>query len=345
MQTLLPIFIDVVLPVLLAVGVGAALQRFKPLDINTLSRLTLWVLVPAFLFLRVYESKLTWTAIGHVAWAATLPVIAVGLLMFAVLRRTQLPKAVIATLILAAVVPNAGNFAIPLAQLLHEPKDSGAVILSAPGIVNSEGVPIQALCVLLSNLLLWCVGYTIVALIKGDGWRGALGYFRLPMIYAIIAAFLFRDFTVLKIMLTAIVVGGIGVHVLVGLDLAAWEIKAADLLPLAIGSVLFGIGMAVYGYCPGTGVAAAATGRLDALTGLAGMLAGGVAYGLSHAWLRSNLFGKADWGKVRLDGLTGIPAAAWLLMLALLLLGLALLFRRIEAARAAGEPARTVDRG
>ena len=196
MQTLLPIFIDVVLPVLLAVGVGAALQRFKPLDINTLSRLTLWVLVPAFLFLRVYESKLTWTAIGHVAWAATLPVIAVGLLMFAVLRRTQLPKAVIATLILAAVVPNAGNFAIPLAQLLHEPKDSGAVILSAPGIVNSEGVPIQALCVLLSNLLLWCVGYTIVALIKGDGWRGALGYFRLPMIYAIIAAFLFRDFGV-----------------------------------------------------------------------------------------------------------------------------------------------------
>ena len=193
MQTLLPIFIDVVLPVLLAVGVGAALQRFKPLDINTLSRLTLWVLVPAFLFLRVYESKLTWTAIGHVAWAATLPVIAVGLLMFAVLRRTQLPKAVIATLILAAVVPNAGNFAIPLAQLLHEPKDSGAVILSAPGIVNSEGVPIQALCVLLSNLLLWCVGYTIVALIKGDGWRGALGYFKLPMIYAIIAAFIFRD--------------------------------------------------------------------------------------------------------------------------------------------------------
>ncbi len=185
---------DVVLPVLILVGVGAVLQYFKPLEINTLSRLTVWVLVPTFLFSRIYESTLTWEQIGGVALASTLPLIAVGALAFVVLRKSSLGSAAIATIILACIVPNAGNFGIPVAQLVHhgQPGDD-APVLAAAGILNQEGEAVQALCVLLSNLLLWCVGYSVVAFIKGDGWRGALGYFKLPMIYAIVAAFLCRD--------------------------------------------------------------------------------------------------------------------------------------------------------
>lgn len=194
MHTLLPIFVDVVLPVLIIVGLGAVLQHFKPLEINTLSRLTVWVLVPTFLFHHVYHSDLTWSMIGGVAAAVTLPLVVIGLLMYAALRRTSMSNAMIATLILAAIVPNAGNFGVPVAELVHQPKDGSAAVLAGPGILNQQAVPIQALCVLLSNLLLWCVGYSIVAAIKGGGWRGALGYFKLPMIYAIVAAFVCRDF-------------------------------------------------------------------------------------------------------------------------------------------------------
>ena len=174
MHTLLPIFLDVVLPVLILVGVGAVLQHFKPLDINTLSRLTVWVLVPSFLFHHVYHSDLRWSTIGGVAAAVTLPLVVIGLIMYAALRRTNMSNAMIATLILAAIVPNAGNFGVPVAELVHQPKD-GTPVLTAPDILNQQAVPIQALCVLLSNLLLWCVGYSIVAAIKGGGWRGALG--------------------------------------------------------------------------------------------------------------------------------------------------------------------------
>ncbi len=70
-----------------------------------------------------------------------------------------------------------------------------------------------------------------------------------------------RDFTVLKIMLTAIIVGGIGVYVLVDAGLARWALRDANIGGVILGGLLFGVGMALYGYCPGTGLAAMGTGQ------------------------------------------------------------------------------------
>ncbi|HAT09262.1 MAG TPA: hypothetical protein DCS97_01385 [Planctomycetes bacterium] len=154
----------------------------------------------------------------------------------------------------------------------------------------------------------------------------------------ILGVFLFRDFTVLKIMLTAIVVGGLGVHLLVAQGFAAWEVKGADLWPVVIGSALFGIGMAVYGYCPGTGVAAAATGRMDALIGLGGMLAGGVLYAYTSPTLLAAIAGRANLGKVRLGEVTGLPSWAWFAILIVIAGSVFALISRIERRRAAGRP-------
>ena len=92
---------------------------------------------------------------------------------------------------------------------------------------------------------------------------------------------LLRDWTVAKIMLTAIALGSIGVYALVTLGLATLHIKPALLGGVIIGGLLFGSGMAILGYCPGTTVAASGEGHRDALFGLAGMLAGA----FSYVWL------------------------------------------------------------
>ena len=131
----------------------------------------------------------------------------------------------------------------------------------------------------------------------------------------IVNQFRFRDFTVLKIMLTAIIVGGIGVWVLHGMGHAQYQIKPANLLGVALGAALFGIGMVLYGYCPGTGVAAIATGSLHALVGFAGMLAGAVLYALSYPWVEKHIQPVAALGKVRLPDITGIPDLGWLAIL------------------------------
>lgn len=134
----------------------------------------------------------------------------------------------------------------------------------------------------------------------------------------IVNQFRFRDFTVLRVMLTAIVVGGIGVYVLHQFGLAQYHIKPADMLAVVSGAALFGVGMVLYGYCPGTGVAAVGTGSIHALVGFVGMLVGGILYALSFPWIKSNILTIASFGKVRLPDITGIPDLYWLGALVLL---------------------------
>lgn len=131
----------------------------------------------------------------------------------------------------------------------------------------------------------------------------------------IVNQFRFRDFTVLKIMLTAILVGGVGVWALHGLGHADYHVKPANLLGVGLGAALFGIGMVLYGYCPGTGVAAVATGSLHALVGFAGMLAGAVLYALSYPWVEAHIQPVAALGKIRLPEWSGIPDWGWFALL------------------------------
>jgi uncharacterized membrane protein YedE/YeeE len=132
----------------------------------------------------------------------------------------------------------------------------------------------------------------------------------------IVNQFRFQDFTVLKIMLTAIVVGGIGVLLLKGTGHAQYHIKPANMLGVTLGAALFGVGMVLYGYCPGTGVAALATGSLHALGGFVGMFVGGVLYALSFTWVEAHIQKVAALGKVRLPDITGVPDWGWFAILA-----------------------------
>ena len=143
----------------------------------------------------------------------------------------------------------------------------------------------------------------------------------------IVNQFRFRDFTVLKIMLTAIVVGGVGVLALNSAGLANAHIKATHLLGVVLGAGIFGVGMVTLGYCPGTAIAAAAAGSVHALVGLAGAIVGGVLYAFSFPWIAAKILPVGALGKVRLPDVTGIPAWLWFTGLAI---GAVLLFRVIE---------------
>jgi uncharacterized membrane protein YedE/YeeE len=134
----------------------------------------------------------------------------------------------------------------------------------------------------------------------------------------IVNQFRFKDFTVLKVMLTAILVGGVGVYILNQAGLAQYHIKPADLLGVALGSAIFGVGMVLYGYCPGTGVAAVGQGSVHALVGFLGMLVGGMLYAFSFSFVKENILTVASYGKVRLPDITGIPDIVWFLLLSLI---------------------------
>ncbi len=144
----------------------------------------------------------------------------------------------------------------------------------------------------------------------------------------IVGQFLMRDHTVMKVMFTAIIVGGIGIYAMLqGGLIEALHLKSATLLGNAGGGLIFGIGMAILGYCPGTAVAAIGDGSRHAIAGLLGMIFGGALYAELHPWFKTNVLQVTDLGKETLVTSTGL--SPWW-FLAALAIGALLGFARLE---------------
>ncbi len=140
--------------------------------------------------------------------------------------------------------------------------------------------------------------------------RGAVTRFR-----TIVGQFLWTDHTVLRTMLTAVVVGSIGVYAMHQLWDVPLHLKSATLLANALGGLIFGIGMAVLGYCPGTGVGAMGEGSRHAIFGVLGMLTGAALYAEVYPWVKATILPVGDLGKTTLAVQTGL--SPWIIILVL----------------------------
>lgn len=170
------LFSKVIVPILLLVALGVILQRKRPLEMRTLSNLQVYLFIPAFLFVHVADSKLSGRQIAGIAGAVLLSKLLLALPLYGFLMWKRVPRATLAAVLLASVVFNAGNFGIPVAMRAF----------------GKEGGEVQALVIMVANLSLWGIGYGLSAAITGGGWKGVLEYFKLPMLYFLLVAFLLR---------------------------------------------------------------------------------------------------------------------------------------------------------
>src|SRR5213080_2773905 len=138
----------------------------------------------------------------------------------------------------------------------------------------------------------------VLGLITGIAFGFLLQKGRAAKYQTILAQLLLKDWTVIKIMATAIVVGAAGVYTLVALGAARLDIWPFQIGGALLGGVLFGVGIAVIGYCPGTGMAAGGEGSRDAMVGVLGMITGAGIYVAAYNWLEPIALGLGDLGKV-----------------------------------------------
>lgn len=129
--------------------------------------------------------------------------------------------------------------------------------------------------------------------------------------YKIANVFRFTDLTVLRFMMTGMVVGMSGVYFLKAagvVDLTA--VAATAPVGNLVGGLVFGVGMAMAGMCPGTAVSGAARGQLDYLIpGFLGFITGGVIFGAAYRtpliqWLIT--FGRPELAYAKLPELLGL---------------------------------------
>lgn len=115
-----------------------------------------------------------------------------------------------------------------------------------------------------------------------------------------------QDFTILKFMLSSIVVAMVGVYFLLDMGMVKLSVKPMIAGGVVVGGLLFGVGWGLFGYCPGTSVAAVAEGRLDALWGIAGGLVGAALYAEAFPWMSRTLLTMGDYGKITIPQALGV---------------------------------------
>jgi uncharacterized membrane protein YedE/YeeE len=152
----------------------------------------------------------------------------------------------------------------------------------------------------------------LLGLITGIAFGFLLQKGRAAKYRVILGQLLLRDWTVAKIMGTAVAVGAVGVWALVLRGEATLHVKSLQLGGIIVGGIIFGIGMAVFGYCPGTGVAACGEGRRDAMMGAMGMLCGASAYVALYPLLQPLMEKLGDRGKATLPGATDTSPWIWI---------------------------------
>jgi hypothetical protein len=121
-------------------------------------------------------------------------------------------------------------------------------------------------------------------------------------------AFYFKDVGVPVVMFSAIITGMLGLWglSLIGyLDISLVYMLPTYLLPMIVGGLLFGVGMVIGGYCPGTAVASVATGKVDAVIFIVGFLIGSLVFGdFFPVW--GEFYNSDYMGAFRLDQWLGI---------------------------------------
>jgi hypothetical protein len=155
-----------------------------------------------------------------------------------------------------------------------------------------------------------------IALMLGAGFGFCLERAGFGSARKLSAVFYLYDMAVVKVMFSAIVTTMAGLFLLSAggwMDLSELYIEPTSYAAQALGGLVFGAGFIVGGYCPGTSLAAAATGRKDAWLFMLGMLAGVMAYaeftpGL-ETWIKAG-----SRGEVTLPSLTGIGMGWWVLV-------------------------------
>ncbi|MDH3902722.1 MAG: YeeE/YedE family protein [Xanthomonadales bacterium] len=127
----------------------------------------------------------------------------------------------------------------------------------------------------------------------------------------ILGSLLLKDMTIIKLILMTIAVTTVGIYALDLIDMANMDIKPTYVLGIVIAGLIFGVGFAISGYCPGTCVLASAEGKTDAMFTLLGGLIGAALYAVVYPLL-APLINISNFGQITLATVFNVNNGIWI---------------------------------
>ncbi len=166
-----------ILPVLSVAAVGFLLGKVRDVDVDALGTITIYVLTPALIFHSLATSDISGGLAARLILAVGVFTVAMVLLAEAVGRSLGESEPALGALVLSSSFPNAGNYGIPLSAFAFGAVGRSTAVLFIAG----------------QSILMYTVGVYLASRGEGTDLRGAASeVFRLPLVYAVAAAWLAR---------------------------------------------------------------------------------------------------------------------------------------------------------
>lgn len=175
MRELIPLFIDNLLPVVLATSAGYALSKTVTIDPHALSRVILYIFSPCLIFNLLTNNHLSNGEILQVVSYAMVSILTFGIIAWmisSVLRLDRISRNVV---LLTSMFMNAGNFGLP-------------VVLFAFG---ERALSYASLFFVTSAILAYTLGVMIASMGSASIKQSLKELLKLPVVYALLIAFVF----------------------------------------------------------------------------------------------------------------------------------------------------------
>ncbi len=137
----------------------------------------------------------------------------------------------------------------------------------------------------------------------------------------LIGALLLENFVVVQVMLSAIIVGMVGVFLLERAGVLQPQIKETVYGSNILGGLIFGVGFGLLAYCPGTDAAAVGQGNLDGITGILGMIFGSYLFALASKFTAGTVSTWGKRGKITLADVAGCSRGTCIAIVVPILIG------------------------
>ena len=222
---MIDLFLNNLVPVLLAVGSGYLAARYLQVDPRGLSRVTFYIFSPCLIFTLLTQSELSNGDILKMGAFATVVIILVGVIAWVVGRLLRLGRRTLAAVVITSMFVNAGNFGLAVVNFGFG--DDALAFASVFFVTNA--------------ILAYIIGVFIASMGKASFTQSLLNLAKVPAIYAMLLAFLFM-YTGWQLPLPLERTTGLlgdaaipGMLVLLGLQLysVSW---VGNILPLALSS-------------------------------------------------------------------------------------------------------------
>ncbi|WP_411843880.1 AEC family transporter [Salinicoccus sp. HZC-1] len=174
------VFIDVIVPILILLGVGALLQKKFQFRLRPIANLVTYCFMPAAVFLNIYNAEINLSLLAQLVVYLMLFITILIIIGNVLARLLNLENGEETALKNSISLMNAGNYGLPVAQLVFS--------------TNPLGVSVQIIVLVVQNLLTYTYGlYNLISTSKSfvDLLRDLL---KLPIIYALIFAALLKIF-------------------------------------------------------------------------------------------------------------------------------------------------------